>query len=32
MRRAKWQASFLRRFAPESAFGKSLRKQNGLPA
>lgn len=26
------QASFLRRFVPESAFDKSLRKQNGLPA
>ncbi len=32
MRRAKWQVSFLRRFVPESAFDKSLRKQNGLPA
>ena len=26
------QVSFLRRFVPESAFDKSLRKQNGLPA
>lgn len=26
------QISFLRRFVPESAFDKSLRKQNGLPA
>ena len=25
------QVSFLRRFVPESAFDKSLRKQNGLP-
>jgi hypothetical protein len=25
------QISFLRRFVPESAFDKSLRKQNGLP-
>jgi hypothetical protein len=25
------RVSFLRRFVPESAFDKSLRKQNGLP-
>jgi hypothetical protein len=25
------QVSFLRRFVPESAFDRSLRKQNGLP-